>query len=280
MSWNEIETNPNQIIRIDAKSSFVESLNSAFEISKANFSFSSYDISKSVGNRSTGFINSYIDIAEVFELCRKLESGELRKVQISKRTNGDSQLIYQHIGGTTAEKLRKYGKERKDGKSLSRIVSLNCGSKADFIFSAQSGPGEVNEKGLIIPRFGNSPEIKISVAMSFDSFSQLMLITRAHYNAWLISQYMKNGIYKATEKSNPEATQEIEPLKKTEKRKSSESWKCQNCMLSNSSFCQSFGTPCDNFTERSSGKSYDGQATPLMDANSSRERKKENHFFR
>ena len=35
------------------------------------------------------------------------------------------------------------------------------------------GPGEENEKGLIVPRFGNKPENHVAVSMTFDSLSEL-----------------------------------------------------------------------------------------------------------
>lgn len=72
------DRNRSQIIRIDARNCFVESLNDAFEIGKAHFTFASYDLSKPSGQRQTNSIQIYIDMAEVLELCRKLVGGELR----------------------------------------------------------------------------------------------------------------------------------------------------------------------------------------------------------
>lgn len=72
------DRNRSQIIRVDARNCFVESLNDAFEIGKAHFTFASYDLSKPSGQRQTNSIQIYIDMAEVLELCRKLVGGELR----------------------------------------------------------------------------------------------------------------------------------------------------------------------------------------------------------
>ena len=88
--------------------------------------------------------------------------------------------------------LSKRGKARKDGKSLSRTAQLVCGNK-DLLFVANSGPGETNAKGLIVPQFGNNPEQHVAVSMTFESFSELMLVTKAHYEAWLVSQYMRKN---------------------------------------------------------------------------------------
>ena len=93
-------------------------------------------------------------MAEVLELCRKLVGGELRYLMQAKKKNGDSTPLYQCLGGTSAEKLARYGRARADGKSLSRTAQLVCGSKTDFLVVADSGPGETNAKGLIVPRFG------------------------------------------------------------------------------------------------------------------------------
>ena len=82
------DRNRSQIIRVDARNCFVESLNDAFEIGKAHFTFASYDLSKPSGQRQTNSIQIYIDMAEVLELCRKLVGGELRYLMQAKKKNG------------------------------------------------------------------------------------------------------------------------------------------------------------------------------------------------
>ena len=74
---------------------------------------------------------------------------------------------------------------------MSRTAQLLPGAKSDFLFVADSGPGEVNAKGLIVPRFGNKPENHVAISMSFETFSELMLMTRLHFNAWLSASYLK-----------------------------------------------------------------------------------------
>ena len=192
------DRNRSQIIRIDARNCFVESLHDAFEIGKAHFTFASYDLSKPSGQRQTNSIQIYIDMAEVLELCRKLVGGELRYLMQAKKKNGDSMPLYQCLGGTSAEKLARYGRARADGKSLSRTAQLVCGSKTDFLFVADSGPGETNAKGLIVPRFGKNPENHVSVSMTFELFSELMLMTKTHYQSWLTAYYLQNPIKSAT----------------------------------------------------------------------------------
>lgn len=200
------ERNQNQIIRIDARNCFVESLNDSFGFGKAHFTFASYDLSKPSGQRQTNSIQIYIDIAELLELCRKLAGGELRYMMQNRKKTGESTPLFQHLGGTSAEKLTRYGRPRADGKSLSRTAQLICGSKTDLLFVADSGPGEANEKGLIVPRFGKTPENHVSVSMTFESFSALMLMTKTHYAAWLAAFYMTGRQHTAAPSSSCEET--------------------------------------------------------------------------
>lgn len=173
--------NQNQIVRKDARNCFVESLNDAFGIGKVHLAFAAYDLSRPTGQRQTNNVHIYIAADEFLELCRKLICGEMRYQLQNKRKSGDEKPLYQCLGGTSAEKLAAQGRPRMDGKSLSRTAQLVPGRKSDFLFVADSGPGETNEKGLIVPRFGNKPENHVAVSMTFETFSELLLITKAHY---------------------------------------------------------------------------------------------------
>ena len=107
----------------------------------------------------------------------------------TKRKAADKTPLYQSLGGTSAENLKKQKRSRPDGKSLSRTLQLICGSKSDFLLVADSGPGETDTKGLIVPKFGNKPENHVAVSMSFQSLSELFLLTKTHYIAWLSAWY-------------------------------------------------------------------------------------------
>ena len=69
------DRNRSQIIRIDARNCFVESLNDAFEIGKAHFTFASYDLSKPSGQRQTNSIQILGFVGVVWVLCRTLMGG-------------------------------------------------------------------------------------------------------------------------------------------------------------------------------------------------------------
>ena len=183
------DRNKNQIVRKDARNCFVESLNDTFAIGRIHLAFATYDLSRPEGQRQTNSIHIYIAVDEFLELCRKLEGGEMRYLLQTKKQTGDKTPIYQCMGGTSAEKLARYGRPRADGKSLSRTAQLLAGSKSDFLFVANSGPGETDKKGLIVPRFGNKPENHVAVSMTFETLSSLLLITKVHYQAWLSAWY-------------------------------------------------------------------------------------------
>lgn len=184
------DRNQCQIIRKDARNCFVESLSDKFSVGKAHFTFAAYDLNRPAGQRQTNNIHIYISVSELLELCRKLSGGELRAIVQEKKRNKDNRPIQEWLGGTSAEKLSQYGKARADGKSLSRVAKLLVGQKTDFLFVADSGPGETDAKGLIVPRFGNKPENHVAVSMTWDALAELLLMTKTHYEAWLSAWYV------------------------------------------------------------------------------------------
>ena len=187
------ERNASQIIRKDARNCFVESLSDAFGNGRAHFAFATYDMNKPAGQRQTNNIHIYISVPELLELCRKLSCGELRYIMQQKKQTGDPKPIQEWLGGTSAEKLRQYGKARPDGKSLSRVCKLLADQKTDFLLVADSGPGDKDAKGLIVPRFGNKPENHVAVSMTFDALSELLLMTKTHYESWLTAWYLSQA---------------------------------------------------------------------------------------
>ena len=185
------DRNQYQIIRIDARNCFVESLSDAFSIGKAHLTFFSYDKRRPTGQRMTDSIQIYIDMPDWLELCRMLDSGELRWLLQQSLKSGDRSPIREWLGGTSAKKLARFGKPRADGKSLSRTAQLLPGSKTDsLLFVANSGPGEENATGLIVPKFGKNPENHVAVSMTLGNLGQLLLATRVHYTAWLSAWYV------------------------------------------------------------------------------------------
>lgn len=98
--------------------------------------------------------------------------------------------IWTDMGGVSAELLKKRDKDRADRKSLSRQIKLTPGDKLPWIFSAESGPGQLSETGLIIPRYTlNKPEALVRVPMTNDDLKRIVLIVKAHIEGYLGSQY-------------------------------------------------------------------------------------------
>lgn len=192
MENNYDERNKAQIIRVDARNCFVESKNDAFEIGKAHFEFATYDTQKPVGQRQTNNVHIYIDIPELLCLAQEALTGMLHSRARQLKSEKNTTPLYQSLGGTSAEKLKQYGRSRPDGKSLSRTVKLLYSDKKDdfYLFIADSGPGDTDAKGLIVPRFGNTPENHVAVSMSWRSVNELLIMTKTHYEAWLSARYV------------------------------------------------------------------------------------------
>ena len=80
----------------------------------------------------------------------------------------------------------------REGSYLS--LCSDDGSRSDFLLVADSGPGERDAKGLIVPRFGKKPENHVALSMTMESFCELLLLTRAHYQAWLSAGYARGDV--------------------------------------------------------------------------------------
>ncbi len=197
------ERNRYQIIRKDAKNCFVESLSDAFPLGKAHLGFATYDTSKPAGQRQTNSIHIYISMGEILELCRKLSGGEMRYIMQQKKQANDTKPIQEWLGGTSAKKLTYMGKPRKDGKSLSRTCKLLLSNRGGFLLVADSGPGDQDKNGLIVPRFGNNPENHVAISMTFEAFSEMLLMTQAHYTSWLSTWYLYNYENQSEKKASP-----------------------------------------------------------------------------
>lgn len=183
------QDNWGQIIRKDAKGCFVEVRNDTFHLDKVHLQFVSYDTTRPKGSRYVNNISIYIDVPEFLALAQEAASGALHMRMQQYKNAGNKDPLYEHLGGTAAKYLTKYGRPRPDGKSLSRVVRLTVAAKSDYFLTADSGPGEENKTGLIVPRFGTKPEQHVSVILSWRQLNELLLTTAEHYRAWLSAKY-------------------------------------------------------------------------------------------
>ena len=174
------QDNWGQIIRKDAKGCFVEVRNDTFHLDKVHLQFVSYDTTRPKGSRYVNNISIYIDVPEFLALAQEAASGALHMRMQQYKNAGNKDPLYEHLGGTAAKYLTKYGRPRPDGKSLSRVVRLTVAAKSDYFLTADSGPGEENKTGLIVPRFGTKPEQHVSVILSWRQLNELLLTTVEH----------------------------------------------------------------------------------------------------
>lgn len=185
------QISPNQIFRADGKNVFIEVMNSAFSIGHVLINFIEYG----QDNKQTKKIPIYIGIPEFLAMAQDMKSG---KMGVYQQKHKDDQYPYPIpeytlLGGVSAEKLKKKGAERADGKALSRQFKIVVGKK--FIFQAEIGPGHENEKGLIVPEYKtNTAEMVVKVPMDAKMLKEMFLITEMHIQAFITRGYI-NGKY-------------------------------------------------------------------------------------
>lgn len=179
-----------QIIRFDGKDTFFEVMANAFGISKVQLNFRKYDEHKQKGNRFVQQVDYYVNVEEMLVLAQDILSGKIAKLaQIEKGKGAKYPApIWQSMGGMSAEKAK-----REDKMALSRVLKLAPGSSQPFVFTAESGKGEQNEKGLIVPRYGTSPENRIMVALTDVQLKQFALMIQMHLQAYYTSLYAKDA---------------------------------------------------------------------------------------
>ena len=192
MANRDEDLNRYQIIRKDARNCFVETKSDCFINNKVHLEFSQYDMARPTGQRQVHHVHIYIDVPEFLHMAHEALSGALHIKAKQQKESNDNKPLFEHLGGTSAVRLAQYGRSRPDGKGISRIVKLIWGQKVDYLFVADSGPGEADIKGLIVPKFGKHPENHVAVGLNWRSLNELLLITQIHYFAWLAAQYVKN----------------------------------------------------------------------------------------
>lgn len=187
------EKNPQQIIRFDGKNVFMEVMNSAFSIGKVQINFIEYDATAQKNSRQKKNIPIYIDMDKFLLLTHDILSGRMARLaqeaQQAKKEGGYkyAKEIYQDLGGVSAENLKKRGKARPDGLSMSRQFKITPGDKIPWILSGEIGAGKEDDKGLIVPQ--GRPEETVRVALSDDDFKKMAIVLQSHIQSYVTSQY-------------------------------------------------------------------------------------------
>jgi hypothetical protein len=182
---------PKQILKISGRSQFFEVMLNTLSFDRVYINFEQYDDSKPKGQRKQEQVKIYLECLEAYILAKDIFSGRMAKLSkhnldIAKKGGYKyAREIYSKLGGISASKLASRGKDRKDKMSLSRQFKITPGNKLPWILSAETGPGEESETGLIVPKY-KRPEQIIRVGLTDEQFkmfaSALELITISWMN--------------------------------------------------------------------------------------------------
>ena len=184
--------NWNQIIRLDAKDTFVEVMDTMFDRGQVVLNFIQYDKQTNKVIHTGAF---FLDFATFLLLEEDLLGGKLayqikaerqRQADLAAKNNGRKPFpnyVYMRQGGTT-----RPNPPRKDGAPMARMLKILPGEK--IMFQYEAGKGRQDDKGLIIPEFGTKPELRITVPMTDDDLKKLVIMTSARINAYLSAAYV------------------------------------------------------------------------------------------
>ena len=180
-----------QIIRKDGKYCLMEVNTQSFSIDKVQFVFSKYNPNLPKGQRTTDRVVIYMDFPAALEFAQSILDGRLSKqlVEANKKFGQTNQPwdkdVVLAMGGTPNPK------NRTDGKAESRIMKAQLGTKNPIALIASTGPGYVNEKGLIIPEKGAKTDHSVMMTLSAKDIREVALMIKVHIEAYLNTQYMK-----------------------------------------------------------------------------------------
>lgn len=180
-----------QIIRKDGKYCLMEVNTQSFSIDKVQFVFSKYNPNLPKGQRTTDRVVIYMDFPAALEFAQSILDGRLSKqlVEANKKFEQTNQPwdkdVVLAMGGTPNPK------NRTDGKAESRIMKAQLGTKNPIALIASTGPGYVNEKGLIIPEKGAKTDHSVMMTLSAKDIREVALMIKVHIEAYLNTQYMK-----------------------------------------------------------------------------------------
>ena len=189
------ENNKAQILRKDIANpkgttgSFLELLNDSFGIGKVHLRLVNYDTAAEKGSRQTARIDVFVDAWEWLQKTNEVRIHATEKALLKAKEAETYEPVWSVMGGVSAEALKARGQERPDGKALSRTLAVTWGKKYPVVVTARSGPGEQNDKGLIVPKYGNKPEQAVLIPLSYDDFMEVMIAGEESYRAYLVYYY-------------------------------------------------------------------------------------------
>lgn len=199
-----------KIIKFNSNDSIFEVVADTFNIGKVHIHMHKYDESKSAGQKVTQAVDVFVSIDEALVLCQDILTGNIPiRVKALKDKGEKYASAWQHLGGISATKLKekqeyalKAGrkledlkpnqKSRPDGKSLSRVFKIVPSSRDSyaFTFQAESGAGEEDSKGLIVPKYGTKPENRVFMPVTPEQAKAFALKLNVCIQAYYNSKYV------------------------------------------------------------------------------------------
>ena len=180
-------TKKTQIIRKDGKDCLMEVNTQAFSIGKVKLVFAKYDPNKPQGQRTTARIEIYLDFSTALEFSHSILDGRLSKLLVEannkfKQTQKPwDKNVSISMGGTA------HPKNRTDGKAESRTLSAQLGTNKPIALVASSGPGNVNDKGLIVPE---KPEHSVFITLSAEDIREVALMIKCNVEAYIQYEHL------------------------------------------------------------------------------------------
>lgn len=185
MTQNQPKT---QIIRKDGKDCLVEVNTQAFSIGKVQFVFAKYNPNNPKGSRTTDRITIFLSFSAALEFAQSILDGRLAKqlaeasVKFQQTKKPWDKNVSISMGGTANPK------NRTDGKAESRTLSAQLGTNNPIALIASSGPGTVNDKGLIVPE---KPEHSVFISLSASDIREIALMIKAHVEAYIHMEHVR-----------------------------------------------------------------------------------------
>lgn len=180
-------TKKTQIIRKDGKDCLMEVNTQAFSIGKVKLVFAKYDQNKPKGQRTTARIEIYLDFSTALEFSQSILDGRLSKLLLEANKKFEQtqkpwdKNVSISMGGTA------HPKNRTDGKAESRTLSAQLGTNKPIALVASSGPGNVNDKGLIVPE---KPEHSVFITLSAEDIREVALMIKCNVEAYIQYEHL------------------------------------------------------------------------------------------
>ncbi len=216
----EMKNANGQIIRKDAKGSFVEVIAPTDDFQQVTLNFISLD----QNNKQTGKISIYFDIPEFLAFCTRITNREIRIcIEQDRKRCASGNTIYayekadngkiQYSGMKLNPEMSKDQNghysiamlrgTKKDGNVISKQFWMCSSERADIVLNVCEGPGKEDSKGLIAP--AGKPDTTIRVPMSWGALEEIAEASKLRLYA-LETMYAVRGDFKRYSANNATAS--------------------------------------------------------------------------